>query len=109
MKPQRRDFLKSGSISLVSIALLSRAGNAPAQAKGAPHVDEKDATAMALGYRQDATKVDKAKYANYKPDQHCANCVQFKGKPGDAWAACGIFPGKEVSGKGWCSAWQKKA
>ncbi|MEO0997128.1 MAG: high-potential iron-sulfur protein [Pseudomonadota bacterium] len=27
----------------------------------------------------------------------------------DDWAGCGIFPGKLVANRGWCSAWAPKA
>ena len=33
----------------------------------------------------------------------------FQGKAGDAAGGCGIFPGLQVSAKGWCSAYVKKA
>lgn len=106
MKTQRRDFLKIGSLAVASIAIAARAGR-PAQA-AEPHVDEKDATAQSLGYKHEATKVDKAKFAKYKAGEACANCQLYQGKPGGAWGPCPIFSGKEVSAKGWCSAYVKK-
>jgi hypothetical protein len=81
---------------------------ASAQAAG-PMVAETDAQAMSLGYKADATKVDKAKFAKYAAGQACASCALFQGKPADAAGGCGIFPGKQVAGKGWCSAYAKKA
>jgi hypothetical protein len=71
-KIQRRDVLKIGSLAVASIAIAARMGN-PAQS-AAPHLDEKDATAQNLGYKHDATKVDKAKFAKYKAGETCANC-----------------------------------
>ena len=108
MKPKRRDFLKMGSLAVVSLAALSRAGHAPAQARALPHLAESDPQASALGYRSDARKVDGKKFATYKPGQDCDDCVQFEGRKGEAWAPCKIFPGKAVSAKGWCSAFQPK-
>jgi hypothetical protein len=109
MKQERRDFLRNGSLAVASLALGSDAGTALAQQQsGAPHLDEKDAQAQALGYRHDATKVDKKKFANYQAGQACASCNLFQGKPKDAWGPCAIFPGKQVNAKGWCTAWQKK-
>ena len=102
----RRSFLKAGSLTVVSAAITGSVGNAAAQ--GAK-VDEKDAQAQSLGYKHDATKVDKAKFAKYQAGQTCANCTLYQGKPADAWAGCPIFPGKQVAGPGWCSAWVKKA
>jgi hypothetical protein len=103
MKSSRRTFLIT-SIGLASSAALSR------QAFAAPAVvAENDPTAVALGYKSDATKVDKAKYAKYAAGQDCGACQFFQGKPGDASGACPMFAGKLVNAKGWCSAYVKKA
>jgi hypothetical protein len=75
----------------------------------APMVAEADAQAVALGYKADATKADKAKYPKYAAGQTCGNCSLYQGKASDASAACALFPGKQVAGKAWCSAWAKKA
>jgi hypothetical protein len=72
-------------------------------------VQESDANAQALGYKVDASKVDKAKYPTFQAGQLCANCQFFQGKAGDTMAPCAIFGGKQVDAKGWCSAYQKKA
>ncbi len=112
---RRRGFLKISSLAAAAFALASRAGSSLAQPKaqdkkGAlPQLDEKDPTAQALGYKHDASKIDKAKFKQYAADQTCANCQLFQGKPSDAWAPCTMFPGKQVAGKGWCSVWMKKA
>ena len=74
-----------------------------------PHLDENDPVAKALGYRQDNTKVDAAKYPKRTASQHCAVCVQFKGAASDAWGGCNIFAGKQVNANGWCSAFAAKA
>jgi hypothetical protein len=108
MDPERRELLKQGSIVLVSLAALSRVTHSHAQAKPLPHVAESDPQAAALGYRDDAKKVDRKKFANYQPGKDCDDCVQFEGKKGEAWGPCKIFPGKAVNRKGWCSAFQPK-
>ena len=66
-------------------------------------------TAVALGYKQDGTKVDAAKYPKHAATDNCGGCQLFQGKAGDAAGACPLFAGKQVSSKGWCSAWAKKA
>ncbi|OGA08956.1 MAG: hypothetical protein A3D95_09660 [Betaproteobacteria bacterium RIFCSPHIGHO2_12_FULL_69_13] len=104
---RRRALLKSGSIAAVSLAFVSRIGDGLAQG-AQPRLDEKDQQAQALGYKHDASKVDKAKFKNYQAGQTCANCNLYQGKTGD-WGPCQIFPGKQVNAKGWCSAYQKKA
>ena len=108
MHPKRREFLKFGSLTVVSLAAMTRAVHAPAQAKALPHLAESDAQATALGYKNDAKKVDAKKFANYKAGLDCDDCVQFEGKKGEAWGPCKIFPGKAVNAKGWCSAFQPK-
>jgi hypothetical protein len=107
MRTQRRNFLKVGSLALASIAMAASATKSLRAAT--PHVDEQEATARSLGYREDATKVDKAKFAKYKSGETCANCQLFQGRAGAAWGGCPIFSGKEVSAKGWCSAYVKKS
>lgn len=72
-------------------------------------VKEDDAQAKALGYVADAAKVDKAKYKQFAAGQACSNCALYQGKATDAAAGCALFPGKQVAGKGWCSAYAKKA
>ena len=99
---QRREFIIK--ISAGGAALM--AGQAFAQA---PMLAEADAQATALGYKADATKVDKTKFPKHAADQNCANCVLYQGKPADAAGGCPLFAGKQVAGKGWCSAWAKKA
>ncbi|TCG07210.1 High potential iron-sulfur protein [Paraburkholderia steynii] len=72
-------------------------------------VSEADSTSLALGYKADATKVDKAKYAKYAAGQVCRNCTFYQGKSSDAFAPCPMFGGKQVAANGWCGAYNKKA
>lgn len=104
MKSSRRTFLITSLGAASALALASRQALADA-----PKVAENDPTAVALGYKMDAIKVDKAKYSKYAAGEDCGNCNFFQGKPTDAFAPCQIFGGKQVAGKGWCSAYLKKA
>ncbi len=79
------------------------------EAAAQPMVAETDPQAAGVGYKADASKVDKAKFPKYAASQNCANCALYQGKAGSASGGCGLFPGKQVAGKGWCSAWAKKA
>jgi len=72
-------------------------------------VEETDPAAMALGYRQDAGKVDAKKFPTFAVGHNCSNCQLFQGKAGEQWGACGALGGKLVNAKGWCIAWTKKA
>lgn len=104
----RRDALKqlvlAGGTVLAASAI--RIGEA---AGGLPHLKPEEPTAVALGYVEDASKVDAKKNPTYKPDQKCSNCVQLTGKAGDVWRPCNLFPGKLVHADGWCKVWVKKA
>lgn len=94
---------------LIAVAGASSAAMFAASARAQTAVAETDAQAQGVGYRADATKVDKAKFPKYAAGQLCSNCALYQGKPTDATAACPLFPGKVVAGKGWCSAYNKKA
>jgi hypothetical protein len=103
MHHSRRHFIVVAA-SLASAAVLTDKVRAdPAT------VSESDPTAQALGYKSDATQVDKSKFAKYQPGQTCSNCQLYMGKAGDASGGCPILGGKLVSAKGWCSAYVKKA
>ena len=79
------------------------------QASAQTMLAESDPQASALGYKADATKVDKAKQTKYAAGQICTNCALFQAAPGAAAGGCPLFGGKQVAAKGWCSAYAKKA
>jgi len=79
-----------------------------ASAQAGP-VLESDTNAQALGYRTDATKVDRGRFPKYQAAQTRASSQFFQGKAGDAAGPCQIFAGKLVNAKGWCSSYVKKA
>ncbi len=97
----RRTFILQ-SIAVSGIA----AGVGAAQAQAM--VAENDPQAQGLGYKADATKVDKAKFPKYAAGQVCSNCALYQGAANSNAGGCPLFAGKQVAGKGWCSAWAKK-
>jgi len=102
----RRGLLKGALLAFATApaaALLTREA-----AAANPLVDPSDAQAKALGYAVDATKVDAKANPNFKAGQHCANCIQYTGKAGDAEGGCNLFPGKSVKAAGWCKVWVLK-
>ena len=99
MTHSRRTFFMTLAAGSTALALPVRA-----QAK----LDEKDPQAAGLGYVADATKTDIKKYPKYAAGQVCTNCALYQGKASDAWGGCPLLAGKQVAGKGWCSAWAKK-
>ncbi len=94
---KRRRFLKLGSLAVASVTLASGAGKTFAQS---PRVDPNDAKAQDLGYKNDASEVDKSRFAKYEPGQMCARCQFFKGAAGDAWGPCQVFSGRQVNARG---------
>ena len=101
---KRRQFVFQLAASSVALAT----GAASAQAV-APKLDEKDPTAVALGYAGDTTKVDAKKFPKHMAEQKCSNCQLFAGKAKEVSGPCPIFAGKQVLAAGWCSAYVKKA
>ncbi len=96
-------------VFLMTMAATGTAALATRALAQAPLVNETDPQAVALGYVADATKADAKKFPKYAAGQNCANCALYQGKATDPTAPCPLFPAKQVAGKGWCSAWAKKA
>ncbi len=102
-RASRRRFIKITATGLAAAPFASGLLSGTAQAVDA--VSEADPTAAALGYKMDASKA-----ANRKDTTaFCGTCNLYSGKPGASDGPCGIFGGKLVNAKGWCSAWTKKA
>jgi len=100
MSAHRRGFIRQ----IIAAGLA-----APALARAQAHVDPKDPQAVALGYVEDSARADEKKYPKHQGEQHCGTCALGKFKGSDAWGECPLFAGRQVSAKGWCSAWVKKA
>lgn len=101
----RRTFLKFAPVALGACAIAPRI---LADAAPAAVVEESDPAAAALGYKKDATTVDKAKYPQFQAGSACAGCALYQGKTGDASGPCMALANRTVSAKGWCMAWAKK-
>lgn len=98
----------NGSRRTFVITLAAGSSALALPAYGQARLDEKDPQAVALGYVAEATKADAKKFPKYAAGQVCTNCTLFQGKAADAWGGCQIFAGKQVAGRGWCTAWIKK-
>lgn len=107
--PARRHFLFTlATASCVGIAALP-ASRALAQNAGSlPHLSEEDPLAKSLGYKANASAVDKAKFPTFKPGQDCSLCRFYQGTAGQAFGPCQVFAGKAVSAKGWCVSYSQK-
>ena len=104
----RRNFLKSLAVAVPAGAAMLQAE--VVKAEDMPHLDPADPAAKALLYVHDSSQVDTSNpmAARHEASQNCANCAQIQGEDGAEWRPCGIFPGKLVSAKGWCSVWAPK-
>jgi hypothetical protein len=105
----RRDLLGRALVAAAAVAgapalKAQDAGGYP----GYTHLDGKDPSAAALGYVDNATKVDTTKFKTYQAGQMCGNCLQLQGKAGDPWRPCLLYPKKLVNVNGWCSGYVKK-
>lgn len=102
----RRNFISKLAVSAAMPALLC--GRVFGQAPTPDKLEETDPMAVALGYKEDTTKVDPKKYPAHKPEQKCENCVLYTGKAGEASGPCSAVGGKLVTAGGWCQVWVKK-
>ena len=81
---------------------------APAAGAALPILSPTEPAAKALGYIEDAKKVDAKANPNFKAGQHCGNCLQWADKNRKApTAKCNLVPGKLVKNPGWCKVWSK--
>lgn len=109
-------------IGAAALPILGRTAflNEPAYAQTPPAIplDPKDVMATNLGYSEDNTKVDKAKWPKKAaPDgdkQMCRNCILYleggkkiDGHPGE-WGKCGLFQTGLVNANGWCNSFAQK-
>lgn len=104
MQTNRRTFVIRSIAGAGLMGGVATLGFAQAQTA----LSETDATAIALGYKADATKADKTKFPKYAAGQQCNNCALYQGKASDNSGGCPLFAGKSVAAKGWCSAWAKR-
>ncbi|GAC1410937.1 MAG: high-potential iron-sulfur protein [Burkholderiaceae bacterium] len=103
MTMNRRTFVIQSLLGTASLAVA-----ATSRAADGPKVSESDPQAVALGYKDDATKADTSKFPKYAAGQRCGNCQLYQGPPTGA-GACALFAGKTVPARAWCSAYVKKA
>jgi High potential iron-sulfur protein len=105
MSLSRRTFIENSAIMMIASSGISRvAWSAPA-----PALSESDPTAVSLGYKANASNVDKAKFPQYAAGQSCSSCALYQGTAGASSGPCAVFSGKSVSSTGWCASYSKKA
>jgi High potential iron-sulfur protein len=104
MRCSRRSFVTTGAVVAAAASLTDAA-----RAQGVPRLSESDPTAAGLGYKADATAVDRSKFPQYAPGQRCSTCALYQAKPDASEGPCTIFSGKLVYAKGWCAAYAKRS
>ncbi len=121
---ERRTFVKLGLTSIAALPLMysatgcNKGGESASAPSAAPAITkinpDTNPTAKALGYYEDATKVDTAKYpkkaAADGATQVCDNCSFYAASADHkGWGNCTLIAGGSVAAKGWCNSWTKKA
>lgn len=96
----RRQFISLVGAGAAAVPLSALVGALPSRAQAAemPMVDPEAAQAKALQYVA-ATTVD---------GQMCSTCTLYQGAEGSEAGPCPLFPGNNVAGPGWCSAFVPK-
>lgn len=109
--PSRRAFLATAAVAASAAAIGLRPRSASAAGENLPHLTESDPLAKSLGYRANASEVNRKKFATYKPGEHCSICRFFLGKPGEksGYAGCQIYAGYSVDAKGWCASYNARS
>lgn len=97
----RRDFVRTLALGATTSLICAP----PSQGADAVRLDVHDPAAVALGYVENASQVDRKKYPSYVAGSNCDNCLQLQGKPGNNYRPCNLFPGKLVAVSGWCGGW----
>jgi hypothetical protein len=101
MKMTRREIIKNLSLATGASAALPWRRTQGASLK---RLDVKDPAAVALGYVENAARVDVKKYPGFVQGSTCENCLQLQGSAGSDYRSCGLFPGKLVAVGGWCKS-----
>lgn len=105
-RPSRRRFLIETAVVVSSLPLGAHLLTREAHAQDLPMLPTDNAQAKALAYVE---TTDGLAHPSFKPGSDCSNCQFYAGAADSAAAPCTLFPGHRVAGKGWCSAWAKKA
>jgi High potential iron-sulfur protein len=103
MSLSRRALIENGALLAAAASISSIAWS-----DSIPALSESDPTAVGLGYKANASSVDKAKFPQYAAGQSCSSCALYQGAAGASSGPCAIFTGKAVSSTGWCASYSKK-
>ena len=99
---QRRVFMMQVAVGGCAMAIGVKAS------KAAEKLSQDDPYAKSMGFRYDTKTVDEARWTRHKPDQQCAKCQLWDGKPTDAFAPCSFFGDRLTPNGGWCKNFKAK-
>jgi len=113
----RRSFIKYSTLGLLTLPALQflqgcfdnkSGGELPAGQNAVPATDP---TATALGYSEDASKTDTAKFPKRAgaegAKQFCKGC-NFYTSSNENWGKCQLLTTGLVNAHGWCNSWIQK-
>jgi hypothetical protein len=103
MSLSRRVFFGKSAFALAAVSAATAAWSDESAL-----LSESDPAAVALGYKADASAVDKSKYPQYAAGSTCTNCALYQGAAGSTAGLCPLFAGKSVAAKGWCMSYAHK-
>ena len=106
----RRALLRGFVLGAAALPLCRVSIAGAADAPALPHLAESDPLAQALGYHEDASKIDPAKETTHKKGTKCSLCTLYQSAQAQGgYAPCSAFPGKAVNANGWCRAFVAKS
>lgn len=73
-----------------------------------PHLTDANPSAASLGYTEDSSSVDPARFPKHSAQQRCANCKFFQATAGQQYGPCMLYPGNAVNMNGWCGGYVAK-
>jgi hypothetical protein len=101
----RREVLRLIGAAVASVGAL-RASPLLAGQDALPHLTDANPAAASLGYTEDASAVDTAKFPKHKAGDRCANCRYFQtAASGTQYGPCQLYPGNAVNMNGWCTGY----
>jgi len=103
----RRKLIKMMLAAGPTLSLLGTNQQAIAQ-DAAEKLPITDPVANALGYVEDATTVDAAKYPAFKQGDICKDCLLYTDPSAEEWGPCSLFQNRLVAANGWCVSFAKR-
>lgn len=105
-KPSRRRFLIGAATAVAAVPFAAHLLSTAAYAQDKPRLPLDNPQAKALNYVE---TTEGLQHPSYKPGSYCNNCQFWPAAADVEWGPCTLFPNHVVAGKGWCSAWARKA